>query len=455
MSTSPAQLTSPAYLGNRLDSILPRLENVLGNSKPRPVAGRVRRLLGVTVQASVPQVRLGEICHLVDPVTGHTVMAEVMGLVDGLAVLTPIGDLTGLSSVSEVIPTGGELRVPVGSGLLGRVISALGEPLDGAALPPSGIDALAPVMAQAVAPFERTLIDAPIQLGIRALDGLLTCARGQRIGIFGAPGVGKSTLLADIVRGTNADVAVVGLIGERGREVREFVERQLGPETRRRTVVVAATSDRPAMERIKAAHAATTVAEFFRDRGDHVLLVMDSITRFARAQREVGLAAGEPATRRGFPPSLFAALPRLFERAGPTAHGSITAIYSVLVEGEISLDPVAEEVQALLDGHVVLSSELAHRNHFPAIDILRSRSRLMDSVVSPDHRSDAARIRELLARHAEVELLVRVGEYQHGSDPVADEAISKVDRINGFLRQTSIDRFTIEETRRQMREIVR
>jgi type III secretion protein N (ATPase) len=454
MSMSPTHLTQQARLGNRLDSILPRIENVLGNSQPRPVTGRVRRLLGVTVQASLPQTRLGEICHLVDP-TGHTVMAEVVGLVDDLAVLTPIGDLTGLSSLCEVIPTGDELRVPVGSGLLGRVINALGEPLDGAALPSYGIDGLAPVMAQAVTPFERRLIDAPIQLGIRALDGLVTCARGQRIGIFGEPGVGKSTLLADIVRSTDADVVVVGLIGERGREVREFVERQLGPETRQRTVVVAATSDRPAMERIKAAHVATTVAEFFRDRGGHVLLLMDSITRFARAQREVGLAAGEPAIRRGFPPSLFAALPRLFERAGPTAHGSITAIYSVLVEGEIGLDPVAEEVQALLDGHVVLSSELARRNHFPAIDVLRSRSRLMDAVVPPQHQSDAARIRELLARHAEVELLVRVGEYQRGSDPVADEAISKIDRINGFLRQTSTARFTIEETRRQMREIVR
>jgi type III secretion protein N (ATPase) len=219
-------------------------------------------------------------------------------------------------------------------------------------------------------------------------------------------------------------------------------------------VVVAATSDRPAMERIKAAHVATTIAEYFRDRGKHVLLLMDSITRFARAQREIGLAAGEPAARRGFPPSLFSALPRLLERAGPTAHGSITAVYAVLVEGEISLDPVAEEMQALLDGHVILSAELARRNHFPAIEVLRSRSRLMDSVVSPEHQSDAARLRELLARHAEVELLVRVGEYQSGSDPVADEAIGKIDRINAFLRQSSALQSTIEETRQQMREIV-
>jgi ATP synthase in type III secretion protein N len=441
-------------LDNHFGAILPRLESALEKSRPRPVTGRVRRLLGVTVQASVRQTHLGEICHLADPVTGRVVMAEVVGLVDDLAVLTPIGDLTGLSSVSEVIPTGDELRVPVGIGLLGRVVNALGEPLDGQALPSDGIEGLYPVMAQAVTPFERTLIDTPIQLGIRALDGLVTCGRGQRIGIFGEPGVGKSTLLADIVRSTDADVIVVGLVGERGREVREFVERQLGPQTRERTIVVAATSDRPAMERVKAAYTATTIAEFFRDCGGHVLLLMDSITRFARAQREIGLAAGEPATRRGFPPSLFAALPRLLERAGPTAHGSITAVYAVLVEGEISLDPVAEEMQALLDGHIVLSTELARRNHFPAIDVLRSRSRLMDTVVPAPHQSDAARLRDLLARYADVELLLRVGEYRQGSDPLADEAIGKIDRINAFLRQSSAAHCTIEETHRQMREIV-
>jgi ATP synthase in type III secretion protein N len=447
--------TSPASLDDRLEQILPRLHNAVRDGAPRPAKGRVRRLLGVTVHASVAQVRLGELCHLIDPVTSHKVMAEVIGLADDLAVLTPIGDLTGLSSVSEVVPTGAELRIAVGAGLLGRVIDALGQPLDGLPWPPADIDGHYPVVAPPVAPFARRLIDAPIQLGVRALDGLVTCARGQRIGIFGEAGAGKSTLLADIVRGTDADAVVVALIGERGREVREFVERQLGPEGRKRTVVVAATSDRAAMERVKAAHVATTIAEFFRDRGGHVLLLVDSITRFARAQREIGLAAGEPATRRGFPPSLFAALPRLLERAGPTEHGSITAIYTILVEGDLSLDPVAEEVQAILDGHVILSSELARRNHFPAIDVLRSRSRLMDAVVPPEHRADAARIRELLARHAEVELLVRVGEFQRGTDAVADEAISKIDRINDFLRQASATRATIAETRGQMREIVR
>jgi type III secretion protein N (ATPase) len=258
------------------------------------------------------------------------------------------------------------------------------------------------------------------------------------------------------VRGTDADVVVIGLIGERGREVREFVDRQIGSEGRRRSVVVAATSDRPAMERVKAAYVATTIAEYFRDRGNHVLLLMDSLTRFARAQREVGLAAGEPATRRGFPPSLFAELPRLLERSGPAVDGgSITGIYTILVEGDIALDPVAEEVQAILDGHLVLSNELAQRNHFPAIDVLRSRSRLMDVVTPPEQRADAARIRTLMARYADIELLVRVGEYKQGSDPLADEAIAKIEGINAFLRQQPTEYASMEETRRQMREIVR
>jgi len=443
----------PAGLDDQLASILPRLQRGVRDSVPRPAKGRVRRLLGVTVHASAPHVRLGELCHLVDPTTDCSVMAEVIGLMDDLTVLTPIGELAGLSSVTEVVPTGAVLRIPVGKGLLGRVINALGDRLDGEPWGTDEIDGLYPVMMPPVAPFARQLIEAPIQLGIRAVDGLLTCARGQRIGIFGEPGVGKSTLLADIVRGTDADVVVLALIGERGREVREFVERQLGAEGRRRAVVVAATSDRPAMERVKAAHVATTIAESFRDRGAHVLLLMDSITRFARAQREIGLAAGEPATRRGFPPSLFAALPRLLERAGPVANGSITGIYTILIEGDMSLDPVAEEVQAILDGHVILSSELAQRNHFPAIDVLHSRSRLMDTVVPAEQRAAAARIRELMARYAEVELLVRVGEYQHGTDPLTDEAIGKIGRINGFLRQASATHSTLVQTRQQMREI--
>jgi type III secretion protein N (ATPase) len=402
----------------------------------------------------VTEVRMGEICHLIDPSTGRRLLAEVIGLADDMAVLTPIGDLSGLSNLTEVVPTGDELRVPVGPGLLGRTINAIGEPLDDLPWPPAGIEAWYPVGAPPPEPLSRQLISAPISLGIRAIDGLVTCGRGQRIGIFGEPGTGKSTILANIARNTDADVVVVGLIGERGREVREFLDRQLGPEGLAKAVIVAATSERPAMERVKAAYVATTIAEYFRDQGKNVLLLMDSVTRFARAQREIGLAAGEPPTRRGFPPSLFAALPRLLERSGPARRGSITGIYTILVEGDGTLDPVAEEVQAILDGHVILSRDLAQRNQFPAVDVLASRSRLMDAVVSPQHRDDAGRIREMMARYNEVELLVRVGEYERGNDKAADEAIAKIGPINAFLRQTKEERETFAGIEQRMREIV-
>jgi type III secretion protein N (ATPase) len=437
----------------QLAGIVPRLRELVRDVTPRQSKGRVRRLLGVVVHATVTEVRVGEICHLVDPTTKHCVMAEVIGLADDMAVLTPIGDLSGLSSLTEVVPTGSELRIPVGPGLLGRTISALGTPLDSLPWPPAGIVGTYPVGATPPEPLERELITEPIQLGIRALDGLVTCGRGQRIGVFGESGIGKSTVLAEIARNTNAEVVVVGLIGERGREVREFIDRQLGPEVRAKCVVVVSTSERPAMERVKAAYVATTIAEFFRDQGKHVLLLMDSITRFARAQREIGLAAGEPPTRRGFPPSLFAVLPRLLERSGPGKTGSITGIYTVLVEGDSTLDPVAEEVQSILDGHIMLSPELAHRDHFPAIDVLRSRSRLMNIVVTPQHRQHAARIRELLSRYNEVELLLRVGEYKSGSDKATDEAIAKNGRINAFLRQATGECDTMDAVRRRMQEI--
>jgi type III secretion protein N (ATPase) len=437
-----------------MDQIFQRLHNVVRETPARRLKGRVRSLLGVIVHATVPNVRLGELCHLVDPTSDRRVLAEVVGLAEDVAILTPIGDLSGLSSLTEVIPTGHELSIPVGPGLLGRVISAVGEPLDGGQWPPERIEERRSVAAEPPDPLERTLISDPIQLGIRAIDGLLACGRGQRVGIFGEPGVGKSSLLAEIARNTNADVVVIGLVGERGREVREFLDRQLGPEGRAKAVVVAATSDRPAMERVKAAYVATAIAEYFRDAGQHVLLLMDSITRFARAQREIGLAAGEPPTRRGFPPSLFAALPRLLERSGPAPTGSITGVYTVLVEGDGTLDPVAEEVQAILDGHIILSADLAQRNHFPAIDVLRSRSRLMDVVTTEEHRRHAARIRELMARYQEVELLVRVGEYERGTDNTTDEAIAKIDGINQFLRQLAGERSNMAEMEAQMRGLV-
>jgi type III secretion protein N (ATPase) len=439
----------------KLASIIPHLRAGIGEkSVSRPSKGRVRNVTGVTISASLEEARMGEICDLIDPKSGVRGKAEVVGLRDETAILLPLGEVSGLSSLTEVIPTRSTQRIKVGPKLLGRVIDSLGEPIDGAPLDADDGWVSYPVMAPAPRPLERTLISEPIHFGVRAIDGMLTCACGQRIGLFGSPGVGKSLLLADIVGGSSADITVVALIGERGREVREFMEHHLSAETRQRCVVVAATSDRPGIERVKAAHAATAIAEYFRDRGKHVLLAVDNITRFARAQREIGLASGEPPTRRGFPPSFFAALPRLLERAGPGSTGSITGLYNVLMEGDGFQDPVVEEVQALLDGHIFLSAELAQRNHFPAVDVLRSNSRLMNKVIGVEHRTAASHIRRLLARHQEVELLVRIGEYQKGNEALADEAIAKIDTINEFLRQEQPMRASIDETLRLMQEIV-
>ncbi|MDB6454401.1 FliI/YscN family ATPase [Falsirhodobacter sp. 20TX0035] len=432
-----------------LDAILPRLAGAAAAADPRPVRGRIREIRGIIVHASLPAARIGELCQLRDPASGRLVPAEVIGFQDDRAVLTAVGDLQGLSARCEVVPTGRSLHIPVGEALLGRVIDPMGRPLDGGA-PLMGD--LRPVLADPPPALSRDVIRQPLALGLRAIDGLLTVARGQRVGIFGGPGVGKSSLLSSIIAGTEADVVVLGLVGERGREVRELLEGHIPPDARARTVAVVATSDRPAIERAKAAHAATTVAEYFRDRGRNVLLLIDSVTRFARAQREIGLAAGEPPTRRGFPPSFFSALPRLLERAGPGRGGSITGLYTVLTEGDAGLDPVAEEVMSILDGHVVLSAEQAQRGIFPAIDILQSRSRLMNAVASPRHRELASILRESLAAHEEVKLLLRIGEYAAGSDPAIDAAIARQPAIEAFLRQAAPEG-SIAEAVARMEEI--
>ncbi|KFF49377.1 ATP synthase [Gammaproteobacteria bacterium MFB021] len=429
-----------------LDGLVPRLQARLAEVEPRRANGRVKRIRGLLIHASIEGVGIGELCYLRDPISGRRVAAEVIGFEEEDAVLSPIGELHGLSPRSEVIATGRAQGVAVGEALLGRVISPLGEWLD-AAPPPTGLHDY-PVHAAPPPPLTRQLIEQPLALGVRAIDALATVARGQRVGLFGEPGVGKSSLLSAIVRGSRAEVVVLGLVGERGREVRELLEGQLDAAARARTVCVVATSDRPAIERTRAALVATSVAEYFRDQGRDVLLLVDSLTRFARAQREIGLAAGEPPTRRGYPPSLFAALPRLLERAGPglSGQGSITALYTVLTEGDASLDPVAEETRAILDGHIVLSAELARRDHFPAIDVLASRSRLMDSVATEAHRRDAAKVRDLLARYQEVELLLQVGEYREGSDAATDEAIRKHAEIEAFLRQPRGETAAFDDT---------
>ena len=298
------------------------------------------------------------------------------------------------------------------------------------------------------------MISKPLSLGVRALDGLLTCGEGQRMGIFAAAGGGKSTLLAQIVRNTQAEVTILALIGERGREVREFLEKDLGEEGRRKSVVVVSTSDRSAMERLKAAYVATSIAEYFRDQGAKVLLLMDSVTRFGRAQREIGLAAGEPPTRRGFPPSVFSELPKLMERAGNSAKGSITALYTVLVEGDDMTEPIADETRSILDGHIILSRKLAQINHYPAIDILQSVSRCQNAVITPEHRAAAGRMRELMAAYSAVELLLKIGEYQKGTDAATDEAIARHADIDAFLRQGLAEKPSFADTIARLRAVV-
>ncbi|HEB78060.1 MAG TPA: EscN/YscN/HrcN family type III secretion system ATPase [Methylothermaceae bacterium] len=415
------------------------------------VRGRVREVVGTLIRATVPRVKIGELCLLSNPGEDFHLPAEVVGLSGDIALLTPLGEMLGISSATEVIATGTSHRVGVGPALLGRVLDGMGRPLDEAQKGRLAVERFYPVYRDPPDPLRRRLIERPLSLGVRAIDGLLTCGEGQRMGIFAAAGGGKSTLLAMLVKGAAVDVTVLALIGERGREVREFIERDLEVAGMAKSVVVVATSDRPAMERAKAAYVATAVAEYFRDRGQRVLLLMDSVTRFARAQREIGLASGEPPTRRGFPPSVFAALPRLMERSGQSDRGAITALYTVLVEGDDMTEPVADETRSILDGHIILSRKLAAASHYPAIDILASASRVMNAITTPEHRRAAAKIRRLLAKYEEVELLLRIGEYQQGSDAEADEAVARIDAVRAFLRQATDERTTLEETVAAMR----
>lgn len=418
------------------------------------VKGKVVQVVGTIIKASVPGVKIGEICLLRNPWENVEIHAEVVGFTKESVLLTSLGAMTGISQQTEVVPTRRAHTVGVGDGLLGRVLDGLGRPIDVAEKGPLAVERYYPVYAEPPNPLERRIISAPITLGVRSLDALLTCGEGQRMGIFAAAGGGKSTLLAQIVRNTEADVTVLALIGERGREVREFIEKDLGEEGLARSVVVCSTSDRSAMERLKAAYVATTIAEYFRDKGRKVLLLMDSVTRFGRAQREIGLAAGEPPTRRGFPPSVFSELPKLMERAGNSAKGSITALYTVLVEGDDLTEPIADETRSILDGHIVLSRRLAEKNHYPAIDVLSSISRCQNAIVTKEHRNLSQRLREILSKYQEVELLLKIGEYAKGSDAATDEAIAKIDKVNAFLRQGLTEKIDFSSTLAKLKEAV-
>ncbi|HOJ77338.1 MAG TPA: flagellar protein export ATPase FliI [Bacillota bacterium] len=394
--------------------------------------GKVSQILGLTIEGDGPAVNMGEYC-LIKTKDGELLPSEVVGFKSGRVILMPLGEMTGISPGCEIIASGQQLRVEVGEGLLGRVLDGLGNPMDQKGPLLSG--QFYPLNANPPNPLTRKRINAPLALGIKAIDGLLTCGRGQRVGIFAGSGVGKSTLLGMIARNTDADINVIGLIGERGREVRDFLERDLGPEGLARSVVVVATSDQPALVRIKGAMVATAVAEYFRDRGYDVMLMMDSVTRFAMAQREVGLAVGEPPTTRGYTPSVFAMLPRLLERSGTADQGSITGLYTVLVEGDDMNEPIADAVRGILDGHIVLSRELAHLNHYPAIDVLASVSRLMVELVSQEHLRTAGELRNNLATYRNNQDLINIGAYSRGSNPQIDSAIDMISTINDFLRQ--------------------
>jgi type III secretion protein N (ATPase) len=395
------------------------------------VVGRVVQVRGLLVEASAPGARVGEVVWL----RGQEgdIPAEVVGFAQERAQLLPLGTAAGIGADMEVRTTGRALTVGVGEALRGRVLDGLGRPLDGRPLPaglePWDVDRPCPEA------FGRRRIDAPLSLGLRAIDGLCTVGRGQRLGLFAGAGVGKSTLLGQMARNARADVSVVALVGERGRELREFVEDALGPEGLGRSIVVCATSDQPALVRLRAAFVATAVAEWFRERGGNVLFLLDSVTRLARAQREVGLAAGEPPARQGYPPSVFSLLPRLLERTGNSARGYCTALYTCLVAGDDLEDPIADEVRGILDGHVVLDRRIAERGRWPAVDVLSSLSRAMAQVTSPEHRRLAARMRALLAAYEQRRDLILLGAYVPGSDALTDEAISRLPALEAFLAQ--------------------
>ena len=428
-----------------------RLRHAVARAVPVRARGRLVRITGLVVEAAVAGVRHGDVVRI-ESAGREPLLAEAVGLRGDRAVLLPLGDPAGVGLDAEVVPTGRPLAIRAGEALRGRVLDGLGRPIDGRPLPPGleewDVDRPAPCA------LARRRVDAPLPLGVRALDGLATVGEGQRVGLFAGAGVGKSTLLGQIARNARAELCVVCLVGERGREVRDFLEESLGPEGRARSVVVVATSDAPALVRLRAAHVATSVAEWFAERGARVLLLVDSLTRFARAQREVGLAAGELPARHGYPPSVFQALPRLLERAGNRERGGITALYTVLVAGGDLDEPIADEARSILDGHVVLDRRLAERGHWPAVDVLQSLSRLMPAVAGEAHRASAARMRELLAAYERQRDLVVLGAYRRGGDPTADAALDRIGAIEAFLRQRPDEGDGLEETVRRLAEAV-
>lgn len=413
--------------------------------------GKIVNVVGLTLESAGPDAKLGDVCYIFpEGSDSQPILAEVVGFKDGKTQLMPYDNTDGIRLGSVVENTGDPLKVWIGPDMLGKCLDGLGRPLDG-----SSLTGGQPYLVEATPPdpLKRIIINEVLPLGVKAVDGLITVGKGQRIGIFAGSGVGKSTLMGMFARNTKADINVIGLIGERGREVREFIERDLGEEGMKRSVVVVSTSDRPALERNKAAKTATAIAEYFRDQGKDVLLMMDSLTRFSMAQREIGLASGEPPVSRGYPPSVYAEMPKLLERAGNCDKGSITGLYTVLVDGDDFNEPITDTARSILDGHIMLSRKLGHKNHYPAIDVLQSISRCMSQIASKEHKAVSGKLKNVMATYNEAEDLINIGAYKRGSNPGIDYAIEKIDAVNDFLKQDVDEKIDFEESVRRLTEI--
>jgi flagellum-specific ATP synthase len=428
-----------------------KYKNIISSTKSIIEVGKVTQIIGLVIEADGPSSSIGDLCYIYNKMNEKPIWAEVVGFREGKILLMPLADMEGLRPGSTVVNTGGSMKIKVGYELLGRVLDGLGQPIDG--LGEIRSDKYYSTQKNLINPLTRKRISEPLSMGIKSIDGFITVGKGQRMGIFAGSGVGKSTTLAMIARNTSADLNVIALIGERGREVREFIEGSLGEEGLKRSVVIVATSEQPSLVKIKAAFVATAIAEYFRDCSQDVLFMLDSVTRIAMAQREVGLAIGEPPSTRGYTPSVFTLMPRLLERTGTSDTGTITGLYTVLVEGDDFNEPVSDTVRSILDGHVMLSRQLAHKNHYPAVDILQSVSRVMTEVTDKDHRNASGRIRDLIATYNKNADLINIGAYAKGSDPNIDKSIELNQTINNFLCQSLDDKIDYNDTVNRVKEI--
>ncbi len=427
--------------------------NIIKKTKTIKEIGKITEIIGLTIESDGPKSSIGDLCYIYNDYNDTPTMAEVVGFKKDKILLMPLASPDGIRPGALVVNSGGAMKIGVGNQLIGRVLDGLGRPID--TLGEIRFSEYRSTQADAINPLKRKRISEPLALGIKSVDGFATVGKGQRMGIFAGSGVGKSTTLGMMAKNTSADLNVIALIGERGREVKEFIEEILGTEGMKRSIVIAATSEQPSLVKIKAAFVAATIAEYFRDKGMDVLFMLDSVTRIAMAQREVGLAIGEPPATRGYTPSVFAIMPKLMERAGTTEKGTITGLYTVLVEGDDFNEPISDTARSILDGHLVLSRALAHKNHYPAIDVLQSLSRVMGDVTEDEHRKAAGAIRNLLAVHAKNEDLINIGAYVNGSDPVCDKAIALMNNINEFLRQSTKDKIDYDNTVSSLLELGR